>query len=103
MKFLVFFPFNLLSNKSVFDIAPEYLNHMFQKQFDIHDHHTSSSVSGCLYTTRDNGATHLKSFKYYGAKFRNLLPKSFRDIKYLDVYKSKCNLYFMDIFKADSL
>ena len=84
------------------NLAPDYLNHMFQKQSDIHDHHTRSSASGCLHTTRGTGATHLKSFQYYGAKVWNSLPKSFRDIKSLDVFKLKCKLYFMDIFKAVS-
>ena len=84
------------------NLAPEYLNHVFQKQSDIHDHCTRSCVSGCLHTTRGNGANHLKSFEYCGAKVWNSPPKSFRDIKSLDVFKSKCELCFMDIFKADT-
>ena len=44
------------------NLAPEYLNHMFQKQSDSHDHHNRPSASGCPYTIRGNGATNLKSF-----------------------------------------
>ena len=84
------------------NFAPDYLNRMFQKQSNIHDHHTRSSVRGCLYTRRGNGATQLKSFQYYGVNVRNSLQKSLRDIKSLDVFKSKCKLYFKDIFKVDS-
>ena len=75
---------------------------MFAKTAEVHQHRTRAAVNSHFFKFRGTGYTYLKSFRYYGAKFLNLLPTGIRYTESIENFKVKCKAYFVDKIKSDS-
>ena len=92
----------LLMFKITNDLAPRYLSDVATSASDVHEHLTHSSASGCLFRTRGVGKFYIKTFKFYGTKVWNSLPKDLRNVSSYSLFKSKFKTYFMEKFKDQS-
>ena len=92
----------LLVFKVINDMAHGYLSDLATRASDVREHHTRYSTSGCLYRSRGEGSIYVKTFKVYGTKVWNSLPKELRNINSYSDFMCKCKSYFMDKFKNQS-
>ena len=84
------------------NLAPRYLSDVATSASDVHEHLTHSSASGCLFRTRGVGKFYVKTFKFYGTKVWNSLPKDLRNVSSYSIFKLKCKSYFMAKFMDQS-
>ena len=84
------------------NIAPPYLTNMFLRSSELHNHNTRSSSHKSFVCPGGQGKLYTKTFAFYGTKLWNSLPSHLKDIKSLELFKSRCKTHFMDKFISQS-
>ena len=83
--------------KAVNKLAPEEINNLFMKQYEIHSHGTRSVEEGNLFLPQRNLSKGQEAISYTGAKFWNEIPAVVKETQSIDTFKGNLKKYLLNI------
>ena len=83
--------------KTVNKLAPEEINNLFVKQYEIHNHGTRSVEEGKFFLPQGNLNKGQEAISYTSAKFWNEIPSAVKETQSIDTFKGNLKKYLLDI------